>query len=84
MLLKSINLTADQRQSSVHFSQTGLGQGQLARSRKISYYSKYRYQIRPDTLITNSFDYRRDVVKRLRDCVPIPSRMMNLFWNEAA
>ena len=71
---KCINLTANQRQSSVHFSQTGPGQGQLVPRKNSAMYL--------GTLLTDSFDNRAEVMNRLGDCVAT-CRRMKLFWNKA-
>ena len=72
---KCINLTANQKQSSIRFSADGPGEGKLVpRQHSATYLG---------CLLTDSFDNRAEVLNRLGDCTAT-CRRMKLFWNKAA
>ena len=68
-----VNLTANQKQSSVRFSPTGPAQGALVPRKKSALYL--------GTLHTDSFDNRAEISNRLGDCIATCNRL-KLFWNK--
>lgn len=71
---KCVNITANQRISSVRFSLDGPAQGRLVpRKHAASYLG---------SLLTDSFDNRAEILNRLGDCIATANRM-KVFWNKA-
>ena len=71
---KCVNITANQRTSSVRFSPDGPAQGRLVpRKHAASYLG---------SLLTDSFDNRAEILNRLGDCIATANRM-KVFWNKA-
>ena len=70
---KCVNLTANQRVSSVRFSPTGPAAGSLVpRKSSASYLG---------TLLTDSFNNKAEVANRLTDCIATCNRL-KLFWKK--
>ena len=71
---KCVNITANQRISSVRFSPQGPARGRMVpRKHAASYLG---------TLLTDSFDNRAEILNRIGDCIATVNRM-KLFWNKA-
>ena len=71
---KCINITANQKQSSVRFSPSGPAQGKLVPRKNSATYL--------GTLLTDTFDNRAEVSNRIGDCIATCNRL-KLFWNKA-
>ena len=71
---KCVNLTANQRISSVRFSPTGPAQGRLVPRKHAAVYL--------GSLLTDSFDNKAEVLNRLGDCIATANRL-KLFWQKA-
>ena len=71
---KCINITANQRISSVSFSRTGPAEGQLVPRKRAAVYL--------GSLLTDSFDNKAEIFNRLGDCIATANRM-KLFWLKA-
>lgn len=71
---KCVNLTANQRQSSVRFAQEGPAEGAFVPRRKSAVYL--------GTLLTDSFDNRAEILNRIGDCIAT-CRRLKLFWDKA-
>jgi hypothetical protein len=71
---KCINITANQRVSSVRFSPTGPGQGKLVPRKNSAVYL--------GTLLTDSNNNKAEILNRLGDCIATANRM-KLFWTKA-
>ena len=73
-MTKCVNITANQRISSVRFSLDGPAQGRLVpRKHAASYLG---------SLLTDSFDNRAEILNRLGDCIATANRM-KVFRNKA-
>ena len=70
---KCINITANQRVSSVCFSPTGPGQGKLVPRKSSAAYL--------GTILSDSFSNKAELLNRLADCTATGNRM-KLFWNK--
>ena len=71
---KCVNLTANQRVTSVRFAPEGPAAGRLVPRQKSATYL--------GTLLTDTFDNKAEVANRLGDCIGTCKRM-GLFWNKA-
>ena len=71
---KCVNLTANQRVSSVRFSSDGPAAGRLVpRQRSATYLG---------TLLTDTFDNKAEIANRLGDCIATCNRL-KIFWKKA-
>ena len=71
---KCINITANQRVSSVRFSPTGPGQGKLVPGKSSAAYL--------GTILSDTFNNKAELLNRLGDCIATANRM-KIFWNKA-
>ena len=71
---RCVNLTANQKQSSVRFSPSGPAQGKLVPRKNSATYL--------GTLLPDTFDNRAEVSNRIGDCIATCNRL-KLFWNKA-
>ena len=71
---KCVNITSNQRISSVRFSPTGPAEGRLVPRKHSAVYL--------GSLLTDSFDNKAEVLNRLGDCIATANRL-KLFWQKA-
>jgi len=71
---KCVNLTANQRTSSIRFAPDGPAEGKIVPRKKSAIYL--------GTLLTDSFDNASEIANRLGDCIATCNRL-KVFWTKA-